>query len=151
MQDESTCCLQLDIIKPNWVCHPERNVGDGLQTVPLWFVGSNTGRPCQVSLYGGGLSPSASRIKDAGLNPIRFAQGQVLRNPALYLYRDLMYSVQREISQEGEGESASGLWSESSNVERIPSPICSQRSDGIWSVRARIHKVDPNIAPDRHL
>lgn len=73
------------------------------------------------------------------------------RNPALYLYRDLMYSVQREISQEGEGESASGLWSESSNVERIPSPICSQRSDGIWSVRARIHKVDPNIAPDRHL
>ena len=70
------------------------------------------------------------------------------RNPALYLNGDLMYSVKSEISQEGEGESAPGLWSESSDVERIPSPICSQRSDGIWSVEARIHKVDPNIAPD---
>ena len=71
-----------------------------------------------------------------------------IRNPALYLNGDLMYSVKSEISQEGEGESAPGLWSESSDVERIPSPICSQRSDGIWSVEARIHKVDPNIAPD---
>ena len=53
-----------------------------------------------------------------------------------------------EVSQEGEGESAPGLRSESWDVERIPSPISSQRSDGIWSLRARIHKVDPKIAPD---
>jgi len=77
----------------------------------------------------------------------RFCRVEI-RNPALYLNGDLMYSVKSEISQEGEGESAPGLWSESSDVERIPSPICSQRSDGIWSVEARIHKVDPNIAPD---
>ena len=50
------------------------------------------------------------------------------------IFKGISITLYIEISQEGEGESDRTLRGEPCNVERIPSPISSQRSDGIWSV-----------------